>query len=165
MMLRFASIGTAVLGLWIAAPSFADTESRYASIAVGHVGILDSGIEDPEVLKLEFRLRPGTRWRLAPTIGAARSGNGANFVFAALERDFLIGDNWAVIPSFGLGSFSDGEDVKLGHSLEFRSGIKTAFRFNNGWRAGIALFHLSNGGLSDRNPGTEPLFLFVAVPL
>ncbi len=68
-------------------------------------------------------------------------------------------------PSLGLGSFDDGEDVKLGHDLEFRSGIKITYQFKNDWRVGIGLFHLSNGGLGDRNPGTEPVFVGVSIPL
>ncbi len=37
--------------------------------------------------------------------------NGSSFVFADLERDFFPAKHWAVTPSFGIGSFSDGEDV------------------------------------------------------
>ena len=31
-------------------------------------------------------------------------------------------------------------------------------------RLGIGLFHLSNGGLSEQNPGTEPTFLSLSLP-
>jgi len=115
--------------------------------------------------KAEFRFRPTTCWRLAPSIGAARSGNGASFVFADLERDFFVGRHRVVTPNFGLGSFDDGRDVRLGHDLGFRSGIKIACVFDNKVRLGIALFHRSNGGLGDRNLGTEPVFLSLALPL
>lgn len=143
----------------------AQSSPPYLTLAAGHVGVLDHGIEDPGVLKIEYRFRPGLRWSLAPAIGAAKSGNGSSFVFADLERDFFPAKHWAVTPSFGIGSFSDGEDVRLGHSIEFRSGIQIAYQFENKWRVGVALFHLSNGGISDRNPGTEPMFLSLSFPL
>ncbi len=161
----FRTLLLALLCFLFPTVSSADANTPFVTVAVGHVGIFDDDIEDPEVLKLEYRFGTITRWRLAPLLGAAHSANGANFAFAAVERDFQLGENWVVVPGFGLGSFGDGRDVKLGHSLEFRSGVKVAFRFENGWRAGIALFHLSNGGLSDRNPGTEPLFLSLSIPL
>lgn len=142
-----------------------DETSRYFSISVGHVAVLDDDIEDPVVLKLEFRFRPQAHWwQLAPTIGVARSGNDASYLFAVVERDFALDERWIVAPSFGLGTFDDGRDVKLGHELEFRSGINLSLRFDNDIRLGVGIYHLSNGGIGDLNPGTEPVFLSVAFP-
>jgi lipid A 3-O-deacylase len=160
--LRFAFL---LLSLAATQNCLADTSTRYFTVAAGHVGVLDSDIDNPGVLKIEYRFRPRGKWLLAPAMGAARSENGASFVFTDLERDFYPGRHWVVTGSFGLGSFDDGEDVRLGHSLEFRSGIKIAYQFENHWRLGVGLFHLSNGGLGDRNPGTEPIFLSLSIPL
>ncbi len=163
----FRSVYILSLSLLAMTPQYclAESLSRYLTLAIGHVGVLDHGIEDPGVLKIEYRFRPGLRWALAPAIGAAKSGNGSSFIFADLEKDFFPGKHWAVTPSFGIGSFADGKDVQLGHSIEFRSGIQVAYQFENRWRVGIAIFHLSNGGISDRNPGTEPMFLSLSLPL
>lgn len=165
MAFRRLRITCLVLYLVASQTCMADTAARYLTIAAGHVGVLDQDIDDPGVFKLEYRFRPATRWSLAPAVGAAKSANGASFIFTDLEKDFLPTDHLVITPSFGLGSFDDGRDVRLGHTLEFRTGIKIAYQFNNKWRAGIALFHLSNGGLGDRNPGTEPMFLSISVPL
>lgn len=137
----------------------------YLSVAAGRVGILDERIEDPEVLKLEYRFSARWKWELAPGIGAAKSGNGASFVFAWIERDFALTEHWIVAPSFGLGLFDDGLDVKLGSDLEFRSGVKSFYQFDNRLRLGVELFHLSNGGIADRNPGTEVAFISLSFPL
>ncbi|OEY65518.1 acyloxyacyl hydrolase [Marinobacter sp. X15-166B] len=139
--------------------------SRYLSFAVGHIAVLDGEIDDPLVYKLEYRFRPGTRWQLAPSIGAARSENGSTFVFADLARDFQLAGRWVLTPSFGLGVFNDGRDIKLGHDLEFRSGIRLGYEFHNHMRLAVEFFHLSNGGLGDLNPGAEPLFLAWFMPL
>ena len=70
-----------------------------------------------------------------------------------------------LIPSFGVGLFDDSEEVQLGNKLEFRSGIEIAYEFRNKVRAGVAIFHLSNGGISNQNPGTEALVFSVCIPL
>jgi len=32
-------------------------------------------------------------------------------------------------------------------------------------RAGVAIFHLSNGGISSQNPGTESLVFSICIPV
>ncbi len=165
-----ATIGTrslllVIFCLTVTQIATADDTSSYLSIGVGHVAILDDNVDDPEVYKLEYRFKPRTKWQLAPTVGVARSGNDASFVFAVAERDFQLSSHWILTPSFGIGSFDDGRDVQLGNELEFRSGLKLSYQFDNRVRLALALFHLSNGGLSDQNPGTEPMFFSVSLPL
>lgn len=137
----------------------------YLSVAAGQVRILDEGIEDPEAVKLEYRFSTRWPWQLAPGIGVAGSANEASFAFAWVERDFALTERWIVAPSFGLGFFDDGVDVKLGSELEFRSGVKSFYQFQNRVRLGVELFHLSNGGIADRNPGTEVAFISLSFPL
>ncbi len=166
-MMVVRSLQIAILSLFLAATQncLADSSVRYLSFAVGRHSILDHDIEDPGVLKIEYRFRPRWKWLLTPAVGAARSQDGASFVFADLKKDFFPGDHWVITPSFGLGSFTNGEDVKLGDSLEFRSGIEFAYQFKNDWRLGIQLFHLSNSGIGDTNPGIEVMFVSLSLPL
>ena len=138
--------------------------SGYVDFAVGHLGIFDSGIDKPQVFKIEYRFAKQLKWDLLPVLGAGKSANDASFVFLGVEKEFLLANSWILSPSFGIGTFNDGIDVKLGNELEFRSGIKLSYQLKNDVRLGLALYHLSNGGLSDRNPGTEPAFLSVSVP-
>jgi len=69
-----------------------------------------------------------------------------------------------LIPGFGAGVFDDSADIELGNTLEFRSGIELAYQFRNKVRMGVALFHLSNGGIGGDNPGTEALVFSVSIP-
>jgi lipid A 3-O-deacylase len=91
--------------------------------------------------------------------------NCAKFIYSDLRHDFYLGDRWVLIPSFGVGIFDDSEEIKLGNELEFRSGIELAYEFRNNIRVGIALFHLSIGGISNQNPGTESLVFSVCIPI
>ena len=49
--------------------------------------------------------------------------------------------------------------------MQFRSGIEAGWRFGKGLRVGLELYHLSNAGLEDLNPGEESLVLTFALPI
>lgn len=134
------------------------------NVTVGEVGIADNQT-GPTRFGLEYRFAPKTKWKLTPAIGAASAKNGAHFVYADLRYDFWLNDDWLLIPSFGAGSFDNGRDIDLGQKLQFRSGIEVAYRFYRDYRFGLALFHLSNAGLSDTNPGTEALVFALCIPV
>lgn len=134
------------------------------NLTFGQVGIADN-IKGASRYGLEYRTRPYSKWALVPAVGFARAENGATFVYADLRHDFWLNDRWVVIPSFGVGAFDDTEEIDLGETLEFRSGVELAYRFYGQYRVGVAVFHLSNGGLSDKNPGTEALVISLCIPL
>lgn len=134
------------------------------NFTVGQVGI-DQHLDNSWRYGIEYRFSPLTRYRLVPSIGIAVGDNDANFIYAELRRDFRFADHWVLTPSFGLGRFNNRPRFNLGQSLEFRSGLEVSRQFNHGYRLGVALFHLSNGGLSDQNPGTEAVVLSFSVPL
>lgn len=136
------------------------------NVTAGVMDVLDrAGATQRTHLGLEYRFRSFSRWRLVPAIGYAIAFSGANFLYGDLRRDFWLGDCWAVSPSFGIGSFEDGGRIELGQRLEFRSGLELVYRFRGRYRIGAAIVHLSNGGLSERNPGTEALLLGLSAPV
>lgn len=161
--------GLAMLCLLIYLPAYAVEHEEYEmiNITAGQVGILDN-LEGPQRYGLEYRFTSfaGPRgFRLIPAIGVAAANNGARFVYSDLRHDFYLSDRWLLIPSFGAGIFKESEAINLGNNLEFRSGLEIAYQFHNKMRAGIAIFHLSNGGISSRNPGTEVLVFSFCIPV
>lgn len=134
------------------------------SVSAGKLGVFDD-IGDPFELGIAYRFRPLGKWSLLPAVGATVHDNGAYFVYSELRREFWLGRSWLLVPSFGVGLFEDGKMLDLGHTVEFRSGLEVGRRLENGWRVGAALFHLSNGGIGDRNPGTEALVFSISIPL
>jgi len=68
-------------------------------------------------------------------------------------------------PSFGVGAYDEGDGKDLGDTIEFRSQVELAYRFDNRSRVGVAFSHISNAGIGDRNPGTEILNVYYAYPL
>jgi len=162
-------VGLTVLWLLIWLPVYAEEREEYemVNITAGQMGILDD-LEGPQRYGMEYRFTsfagPGG-FRLIPAIGAAVANNGASFVYSDLRHDFYLSDRWLLIPSFGAGVFKESKAVNLGNNLEFRSGLEMAYQFHNKMRAGIAIFHLSNGGISSHNPGTEVLVFSFCIPV
>jgi lipid A 3-O-deacylase len=142
-------------------------EYEMINITAGQVGILDD-LEGQQRYGMEYRFTSFSGplgFSLIPAIGAAAANNGARFIYTDLRHDFYLNDKWLLIPSFGVGVFNDSDEVNLGNSLEFRSGLEVAYQFQNKIRAGIAVFHLSNGGISSQNPGTEALVFSICIPV
>ena len=159
----------AICVLLLNSPVIADEYQEYEmlNITAGQVGILDD-LDGPQRYGLEYRFKSFSGpwgFRLIPAVGAAVSNNGAGFVYTDLRHDFYLSRRWILIPSFGVGIFNDSSEIELGNDIEFRSGIELAYQFRNKIRAGIAIFHLSNGGISSENPGTEALVLSICIPM
>ncbi len=100
-----------------------------------------------------------------PLVGVSFSTDGAIFGYGGFNIDLYFGRRWVFSPGFAVGAFDEGDGKDLGNTVEFRSGAELAYRFNNRVRLGLALHHISNSSLSDRNPGTEVLVLTYSIPL
>lgn len=137
------------------------------NITAGQVGIADN-LSGPQRYGVEYRFKPMQSpfgFHVIPGIGAASARNGANFIYVDIKHDFYLDKRWYLIPSFGIGGFRESDEIKLGSELEFRTGLELAYQFKNKYRIGVAIFHLSNGGIADPNPGTESLVLSVCIPI
>lgn len=58
-------------------------------------------------------------------------------------------------PAVSAGLYRQGADVLLGSALEFRSGLTLGLDLGEGRRLALFFYHLSNGGIGERNPGVE----------
>lgn len=95
-------------------------------------------------------------------------GTGKNDEFYSaigVQLDFKLPHNYVLTPSFGGGYYSAAEGLDLGYKIEFRTALTLAKQFKYGHRIGLSISHLSNGSLSDRNPGTESLMLHYSFPM
>ena len=95
-------------------------------------------------------------------------GTGRNDEFYAavgVLADVELGRGWVLTPSFAAGYYNAANGLDLGFDAEFRTAVELARRFGNGQRLGLCIAHLSNGSLSDHNPGTETLGLSYSIPI
>lgn len=119
--------------------------------------------EEAELLiDLEYRLPP-RKHGISPVIGAAATSVGATYLRAGFGRDFPLGRRWTTHLGFAGNLYFEGDAGKrLGGALEFRSVIDLSYQVAPDLRVGLALAHLSNGGLGRFNPGVETLCLTFA---
>lgn len=162
------SCALCVLLMTLSAPVSAATEelgdTGFLTVNGGFVGIFN---RFSETLRYgaEYRWPERNFWRLRPAAGAVSAENDASYYYLGLRRDFVLGQHWLLTGSFDAGYFEERDELHLGLQLEFRSGAEIAYRFANEYRIGLALYHLSNGGFGDRNPGTESVVLNLIIPI
>jgi hypothetical protein len=160
-LLAIVLAGTCAGCASVRSPEHADDRPTI-DISLGTFNILNEG--SPLRYGAEYRWRRG-RWSIAPGLGFIVADDDARFVYGDLHRDFPLGSDWVTTLSFGGGFFHDGRSVHLGDRTMFQSGVEIGRWINDAWRAGLGFYHLSNGGLSEENPGTEVLVLLISIPV
>ena len=129
------------------------------------VGVFDA-FHKANAGAFDLQLRPG--WQLmnfgvfGGLMGTTQS---ALYGYAGITYDLKLGDHWLILPDAAVGIYGNGDGKKLGNEVEFRTGIAIAYQFDNGWRAGVGLHHISNAGLGKLNPGVEIAAVSLAIPL
>ena len=104
---------------------------------------------------------------LKPLTGFLGTGDNAMYSYIGLSGDLFFGKCkcFVVTPSLAAGWYIDGDEIRLGHKVEFRSGGDITYKFKNNVRVGVGIFHLSNANLGDRNPGSEQFIFKYQIPL
>lgn len=155
---------TALLASAAIAPAAQATE--YLSINTGQFEVLRDNDYDAWQFGAEYRFEQ-VMYGIRPIVGGFATTDGSLYGYAGLNWDIaLIPNRLFLIPNFAVGAYSDGDDGKdLGGVLEFRSGIELAYQFENQHQLGVALNHLSNASIYDRNPGEESLLVVYSIPV
>ena len=139
-------------------------DTRFLVVNGGFLGIFN---RFPETLRYgaEFRWRELGAFKLRPSAGVVNAENDASYYHLGLRRDFSLNNRLFLTGSFDAGYFEERDEIKLGLQMEFRSGAEISYRFAQDYRVGLALYHLSNGGFGERNPGTESIVLSLISPV
>jgi lipid A 3-O-deacylase len=156
MILLFAADRPAAAGDWFG------PEPSLLNLQAGAAQIFDSRQE----FYWGVEYRPAFRLvHLGPWLFFGTGRDATFYAAAGVLLDLRLGDRWVLTPSFGGGYYHAEEGLDLGFDMQFRSAIELAWRFRNGQRLGVHFAHLSNGSLSDVNPGTETLAFTWSIPL
>ena len=134
----------------------------FLTAATGYFDINDN--EGAVELRLEWK---GRRFfeKVSPLLGLMGSSDGAIYGYSGLAYDISLDSNLFFTPSFAFGAYTDGDGKNLGSTIEFRSAIEFSYRFRDHSRIGVMVYHLSNAGISNKNPGTEILSFGYTIPL
>lgn len=103
---------------------------------------------------------------LKPWGGIELTSDASVWIGGGLLYDWKFADNWYLTPSFGAGLYAQGSsDKDLGGPIEFRSQLEVSYEFEDTSRMSLSFSHTSNGGIYDKNPGTETIGLYWHIPL
>ena len=138
-------------------------EPSFLSLGVGVYDIFDDSTAAD--FRAEFRWGKGFFDVIKPFVGVQGTSDGTIYGFVGIGVDLHFGDRIVVTPNVAAGLLDEGSGKDLGSPVEFRSGLEIAWRFENRSRLGLAVHHISNAQLTDKNPGTEVLSLVYSIPL
>lgn len=157
------SLAAALLATMLASSTAAiASDSQYI---VGSAGIFDIG-SDYDTWNFGLEYRGSNIWKgVLPIVGVSYNTDDAYFGYAGVAYDYEITPRWIVMPSVAVAAYEKGDSRDLGGTLEFRSGLEVDYVLENQHRVGLAVHHISNAGIHDRNPGTETLMLNYAMPI
>jgi len=153
---------TVTRGAW-AQDSMMNDDPSFLSLGIGAYDVFQG---DDSAVDFRLEYRHGKRlWLFKPWAGIEGTSDGAIYGMAGVLVDVFFGRRIVVTPSFGAGAYFEGDGKDLGSTIEFRSQVEIAYRFNDRSRLGVALSHISNASIGDDNPGTEIVTLYYSIPL
>jgi hypothetical protein len=100
-----------------------------------------------------------------PLAGVEFSTRSQLYGFGGLAFDFLFWKHLVLTESEAVGLFDSGDAKPLGSVIEFRSQLECGWRFDNDVRLTAVVGHISNAGLTHRNPGEEMAGGYLHVPV
>jgi hypothetical protein len=102
-----------------------------------------------------------TFWGLRPTVQFFVINNSGYYLGAGFLKEFFINTDWKCGLGFSAGLAHESEETRaLEHDLEFYYRVFLSRQVNERSALRLEFGHISNGGLDETNPGTEPLMLF-----
>ena len=101
-----------------------------------------------------------------PFVGFLGTDESAYYGYFGLSVDLYFFDCkcFVLTPSLAAGAYEDGDQIRMGNTIEFRSGGDFMYRFKNNVRVGVGVFHISNAGIGYRNPGSEQIIFKYQIP-
>ena len=147
------------LGLGLA-PALADETAEW-TVYAGRWGLEKKGTASE--LGFEFQ-RPFRETGFNVVGGLAATDDEAVWAYAGTSYSWQPANRWRLRPGFAVSLFEKGDGKDLGGAIEFRSSLEATARVRSNLRLGILVYHLSNAGIYDLNPGSNSLVFVVGFP-
>lgn len=146
-----------------AAPRVVGRDCDQIVFSAGTSGLFDT--EHNPSFTLEYRF--SKNWKgVQPWLGLSWATDGAVYAGGGALYTFSTPDGrWAVTVGCGPGYYERHEGTDLGSHLEFCTFAEVSRNLPWQHRVMIRIMHISNGGLTERNPGNELLLLGYSMPL
>lgn len=132
-------------------------QSSALAISVGAFDALDD--DTAGEIGIEYRFAPmESFYNIIPVVGIAANTDGGYWVHSGIRYDIDLSTHWVLTPHIAASMYENGGGKNLGYGLEFRSGLEIAYKLNDSSHLGLGIYHLSNAGIADKNPGEESIF-------
>jgi lipid A 3-O-deacylase len=139
--------------------------AEFGGYVAGGLGAFDFDHNDTAAEgRLEFRFSQSLFF-IKPLIGTYVTEKGSIYSYFGLRAEIPLGGRFMLIPMAAVGDYEKGRGKNLGSHVEFKTGAELDVIFDSGVRLGPVFDHVSNAGLTKRNPGEENVLLMVSVPL
>jgi hypothetical protein len=146
----------------LAAPAMARAaDPAYIALGAGAYDFLHDNLAAQ--IRGEYRFAHGFFF-LKPLVGALATSDSSIYAYGGFRVELKLGQHFVLMPVATVGYFSKGDGKDLGSPVEFKTGVELDYQFDNASRLGIAFDHISNAGLTRRNPGTESLLVVYSLP-
>lgn len=153
----------AAITMFLAAPAaHADDDPAFLRVGAGYYDVFDDF--NAGEFHMEY-ISDSKWWVFKPFAGVMATTDSALYAYGGIRLDVFLGRRLVFTPSFAPGVYHDGDGKDLGHTVEFRSAVELAYRFDDRSRLGLSLYHLSNASLAESNPGTEVITMHYSYPL
>jgi hypothetical protein len=171
---RSAHADPAVTGITIASVPFLiwalfeDTpKTRDPDLLSANVGLYDAVDDELQAPTFGMEYRSNYfLWKFKPIAGVHGSTRGQVIAYAGLRLDAYFARRFVVSPSLAPALYIKGNGKDMGSSGVLRSGLDFSIRFDNRSELGVGFHHMSHGKVfGNKNPGTETIQLFYAMPL
>jgi len=135
-------------------------------LGVGGYDVIGANADSAGVFRAEYRFDTKLLF-LRPLLGTEITTDRSLYAYGGFAFDVFFGDHWVLTPNETVGFWARGSDEakNLGSWVEFRSGAEFDYRFADHSRFGFSFHHISNAGLTQRNPGEEEALLNYSIPL
>ena len=174
-MRSFWVVGLALaVGVGSAAPLAAEQPTDLAvSAGLFEALMTDRSNEDnPEIggelrfAPRELRFLPDFVPPVSPVVGGMVTSRGSLYLYGGLGLELPLSQGFVFSPSFGVGAYHRADTGKdLGGALQFRSSLELIYLTRRHGAVGLGLYHLSNAGIDELNPGSESLLFTYRVDL
>ena len=98
-------------------------------------------------------------YKLIPTVGLTVNADKAYWLYGGVRYDIYLYQKWVLIPNWAISFYNKGDSTDLGSNIEFRTGLELAYKLSTNSHLGVGIYHLSNAGLENRNPGSNSIIL------
>ena len=151
--LRIAG-GIALAGCMVSMSALAADEDML-DLRLGRLDLSGSG---STLAQVEYRSKAS--WAgLHPQVGLFATDKNALYLYGGLAYPVQITDHWSLTPSASIGYYDNGQDIDLGHDVEFYTRLDISFRISDALEFAIGIAHISNADRGEHNPGAEAAYL------